>query len=472
MNRTRTNSIRQKLLNWLLILVLPSLLLGSVSAYYTASYFSNLVYDRALFRVALAVAEQVDVKNGEVKIDLPESTLKLIEFDIDDWIYYQIQDANHHVIFGYINLSPPAVMPKANQAVYYETKFKQKALHMVAFNLPLTELGANGNVTILIGENTLKRDKMANEIVAIMLVPQILLILLIIFAINLGIKRGLISLENLKQLILKRQPGDINALEEQDAPEELQPLLHAMNELLAKEKIAIDKRRNFLANAAHQLKTPLAGLKVQAEAALREKDFSHVQHALKQISNGSENLARLANQLLSLARAEPESGMNQEFEQLDLVMLVHKVSMDWVPKALDKNIDLGVKCQLKNLIINGNPLLIQELLNNLIDNAIRYNQAGANVTVGLALHDGEAALSVKDDGVGIAINDQEKVFDRFYRVLGSHENGCGLGLAIVREIANQHQASVALTYSDIKHGRGTLVTIKFKLTIEQAALGR
>ena len=472
MNRTRTNSIRQKLLNWLLILVLPSLLLGSVSAYYTASYFSNLVYDRALFRVALAVAEQVDVKNGEVKIDLPESTLKLIEFDIDDWIYYQIQDANHHVIFGYINLSPPAVMPKANQAVYYETKFKQKALHMVAFNLPLTELGANGNVTILIGENTLKRDKMANEIVAIMLVPQILLILLIIFAINLGIKRGLISLENLKQLILKRQPGDINALEEQDAPEELQPLLHAMNELLAKEKIAIDKRRNFLANAAHQLKTPLAGLKVQAEAALREKDFSHVQHALKQISNGSENLARLANQLLSLARAEPESGMNQEFEQLDLVMLVHKVSMHWVPKALDKNIDLGVKCQLKNLIINGNPLLLQELLNNLIDNAIRYNQAGANVTVGLALHDGEAALSVKDDGVGIAINDQEKVFDRFYRVLGSHENGCGLGLAIVREIANQHQASVALTYSDIKHGRGTLVTIKFKLTIEQAGLGR
>ena len=472
MNRTRTKSIRQKLLNWLLILVLPSLLLGSVSAYYTASYFSNLVYDRALFRVALAVAEQVDVKNGEVKIDLPESTLKLIEFDIDDWIYYQIQDANHHVIFGYINLSPPAVMPKANQAVYYETNFKQKALHMVAFNLPLTELGANGNVTILIGENTLKRDKMANEIVAIMLVPQILLILLIIFAINLGIKRGLISLENLKQLILKRQPGDINTLEEQDAPEELQPLLHAMNELLAKEKIAIDKRRNFLANAAHQLKTPLAGLKVQAEAALREKDFSHVQHALKQISNGSENLARLANQLLSLARAEPESGMNQEFEQLDLVMLVHKVSMDWVPKALDKNIDLGVKCQLKNLIINGNPLLLQELLNNLIDNAIRYNQAGAKITVGLALHDGEAALSVKDDGVGIAINDQEKVFDRFYRVLGSHENGCGLGLAIVREIANQHQASVALTYSDIKHGRGTLVTIKFKLTIEQAGLGR
>ena len=126
MIHTSTNSIRQKLLNWLLILLLPSFLLGSVSAYYTATYFSNLAYDRALFRVALAVAEQVTVQNGKVKIDLPESTLKLIEFDIDDWIYYQIQDTNHHVIFGYLKLSPPKVMPKPNQAVYYETSFKQR----------------------------------------------------------------------------------------------------------------------------------------------------------------------------------------------------------------------------------------------------------------------------------------------------------------------------------------------------------
>jgi two-component system sensor histidine kinase TctE len=254
----------------------------------------------------------------------------------------------------------------------------------------------------------------------------------------------------------------MQALDEHDAPEELQPLLHAMNELLAKEIIAVDKHRRFLANAAHQLKTPLAGLKVQADAALREKDLAHVQHALKQISNGSENLARLANQLLSLARVEPESGMDQKLEQLDLVALVHKVSMDWVPKALDKNIDLGVKCQPNTLMINGNTLFLQELLNNLIDNAIRYNQPGAIITVGLNLRKNEAVLSVQDDGVGIAIKDQEKVFERFYRVFGSNENGCGLGLAIVREIANQHQASVALGYSDIKHGRGTMVTVTFK----------
>lgn len=463
MRSINNNSIRQKLFNWLVILLLPAFLLGTISAYYTANYFANLAYDRALFRVALALAEQIEVKDGEMLIDFPESTLKLIEYDTDDWIYYQIQDPKHRVIVGDIGLSLPNEMPKANQAVYYEINYKQKPLHMVAFNLPLTDLHAKGNATILIGETTAKRDKMANEIIALMLVPQLLLIFLIVFVVNLGIQRGLISLEKLKQLIIKRQPGDTQPLEEEDAPEELQPLLHAMNGLLVKEKIAIDKRRHFLANAAHQLKTPLAGLKVQAEAALRETDLSHVQHALNQISSGSENLARLANQLLSLARAEPESGLDQQFEWLDLVALTHKVSAEWVPKALEKNIDLGVKCRLTALKIKGNALLLQELLNNLIDNAIRYNQAGASITVNLKTQHGNAVLSVEDDGTGIALNEQGKVFDRFYRVLGNNENGCGLGLAIVREIANQHQAKVELSFSNTQQASGTLVKVIFKL---------
>ena len=458
----KTNSIRQKLLNWLLILLLPSLLLGTVSAYYLANYFANLAYDRTLFRVALALAEQVEIKSGAMVVDLPESTLNLIEYDPDDWIYYQIQDANHHIVIGDEGLSLPQVMPKARQSVYYETKFGNRALHMVAFNLPLADLHGKGNATILIGETTAKRDKMANEIIAVMLIPQILLILLIIFLVNLGIRRGLFSLEKLKNLISQRQAGDMQPLEEHDAPEELKPLMHAMNDLLAKEKVAIDKRRHFLANAAHQLKTPLAGLKIQAETALRENDLSHVQHALRQISVGSDNLGRLANQLLSLARAEPDSGQEQSFEHVDLVLLIHDVSSEWVPKALAKNIDLGISCQLEQFNINGNAILLQELLNNLIDNAIRYNQAGSKITVSLTLLNNDAILSVQDNGAGIEQNEQEKVFERFYRVLGTKENGCGLGLAIVREIANQHHAVVELTYANAQRATGTIVKVIFK----------
>lgn len=244
-------------------------------------------------------------------------------------------------------------------------------------------------------------------------------------------------------------------------PEELQPLLHAMNELLVKERSAVDERRHFLANAAHQLKTPLAGLKIQAEAALRESDLASVQHALKQISAGSDNLARLANQLLSLARAEPEANLAQSFVVVDIVPLIHEVTADWVPTALEKNIDLGVSCSLRQFKIRGNMLLLQELLNNLIDNAIRYSPAGAKVTVCLGIDHHKVVLAVQDNGLGIAPQEQQKVFERFYRVLGTAQSGCGLGLAIVREIAHQHHAIVELAYTNQQKSLGTTVKVIF-----------
>lgn len=457
----QSNSIRQKLLNWLLILLIPSLLLGTVSAYYLANYFANLAYDRALFRTALALADEVDVQAGRMVVDLPDSALNLLEYDTDDYIYYQIQDPNHLVVLGEDELSLPKVLPAEGKSTFYDAKLDKKSLRMVALNFPLADAGANGSALVLIGETRTKRDKMAEEIIAIMLAPQIILIALIILLVNVGIRRGLISLDKLKDLISHRLPTDTHPLEESDAPEELQPLLHAMNELIIKEKVAVNERRHFLANAAHQLKTPLAGLKIQAEAALRENDLPSIQHALKQISAGSDNLARLANQLLSLARAEPESVVAQVFSTVDLVVLINEVTAEWVPKALEKNIDLGVSCTLKTQAIQGNAMLLQELLNNLIDNAIRYNQAGAKVTVSLTLVEGEIVLSVQDNGAGIALSEQKKVFERFYRVLGNAENGCGLGLAIVREIAHQHQARVELSYSNAEKAKGTLVKVIF-----------
>lgn len=465
----KTNSIRQKLLNWLLMLLLPLLLLETVSAYYLANHFANLAYDRALFRVVLALADQVEVKEGNMEVDFPDSTLDLIEYDKDDYIYYQIQDPEHHVVIGEEKLTLPKLIPSAGQHVYYDAQFNNQILRVVAFSLPLVGTnvaavnGSKANALILIGETTTKRDKMAHDIIAIMLIPQILLIALVTFLVNLGIKRGLISLEKLKDLVARRLPTDTHPLEEQDAPQELQPLLHAMNDLLVKEKAAVDERRHFLANAAHQLKTPLAGLKIQAEAALREKDLDSVQHALQQISAGSDNLGRLANQLLSLARAEPESNHALAFSPLDLVELMNEVTAEWVPKALEKNIDLGVNCALQKLEISGNNVLLQELLNNLIDNAIRYSPAYAKVTVSLKQNDHDAVLSVQDNGLGIALHEQHKVFERFYRVLGTAASGCGLGLAIVREIAHQHQARVELGYADVAQLKGTLVKVIFKL---------
>jgi two-component system sensor histidine kinase TctE len=461
----KTNSIRQKLFNWLLILLLPLLILGKFYAYYMASYFANLAYDRTLFRVALALADQVEVRNGQMVVDLPQSTLNLIEYDKDDWIYYQIQDQYRHLLIGDEKLLPPKRMPAPGKHVYYNAKLDGKELRIVAFNLPLDGTSASGNATILIGETTTKREIMANEILTVMLIPQVILVILLILLVYVGIKRGLISLDQLKEQIARRLPHDTRAIEEQSAPQEIQPLVHAMNDLLIKVKGAVDEKHQFIANAAHQLKTPLAGLKIQAEAALREQDIASVQHALQQISTASDNLGRLANQLLSLARAEPNQYSDKDFSEVDLIQLVNEVTADWVPKALEKAIDLGVNCSLNKLMLNGNPVLLHELLNNLIDNAIRYSPRGSKITVGLQSLDGQVILSVQDNGPGIANSEQDKVFERFYRVLGTDENGCGLGLAIVREISHQHQAQVQLTYTDIKKSIGTKVKVIFPIGI-------
>lgn len=459
----KINSIRQRLFNWLLILLLPLLILGKFYSYYMANYFANLAYDRTLFRVALALADQVEVRNGQMVVDLPQSTLNLIEYDKDDWIYYQIQDQYHHLLIGDEKLSPPKRMPAPGKHVYYNAKLDGKDLRIVAFNLPLTGTSATGNATILIGETTTKRETMADEIITVMLIPQVILVILLVLLVYVGIKRGLISLDQLKEQIARRLPHDTRPIEEKTTPQELQPLVHAMNDLLIKVKGAVDERQQFIANAAHQLKTPLAGLKIQAEAALREKDMGSVQHALKQISTGSDNLGRLASQLLSLARAEPRQPHMEEYSEVDLVRLIHEVTAEWVPKALEKSIDLGVKCDLSRLVLLGNPLLLQELLNNLIDNAIRYSPRGSKITVSLKSSPDEAVLSVQDNGPGIADSEQNKVFERFYRVLGTDESGCGLGLAIVREIAHQHDGQVQLSYTDVKKSIGTTVKVVFPI---------
>jgi two-component system sensor histidine kinase TctE len=289
----------------------------------------------------------------------------------------------------------------------------------------------------------------------------VLLIILVTLLVYLGIRRGLISLVKLKDLIAQRLPTDTHPLDERDAPQELQPVLHAINDLLVKVKASVDQRHQFIANAAHQLKTPLAGLKIQAQAALREQDLASVHHALTQISSASDNLARLANQLLSLARAEPEANQVQAFAAVDLVQLIYEVTAGWVPKALEKQMDLGVSVDLPQLHVSGNAILLQELLNNLIDNAIRYNPARTKITVSLHLVDHQPVLSVQDNGLGISVDEQQKVFERFYRVLGTAENGCGLGLAIVREIARQHRARTELSYTNSEQASGTSVRVIF-----------
>jgi two-component system sensor histidine kinase TctE len=242
-----------------------------------------------------------------------------------------------------------------------------------------------------------------------------------------------------------------------------------MNDLLSRLEATLLAQKRFVADAAHQLKTPLAGLRTQAELAMRGEPQANTQASLEQIIAGTTRATRLVNQLLLMANAENPNTM--EMSKIDLTHLAQDHIHKWIHVALQKNIDLGFEGSNQPLYIRGQSLLLGEALNNLIDNAIRYTPAHGHITVSLHAHGERVVLAVEDSGPGIAPEERERVFDRFYRVLGSGVDGSGLGLAIVREIALRHEASVVITdthrkYSDPKT-TGTRIELLFSSMLQR-----
>jgi two-component system sensor histidine kinase TctE len=292
-----------------------------------------------------------------------------------------------------------------------------------------------------------------------MLLPELLLIGLVGALVWYGVARGLKPLAALQREIGNRSHRDLSPLPEQNAPGEVRSLIRAMNGLLARLSEALSAQQRFIADAAHQLRTPLAGLKTQTELALRQKELDEVRHTLQQINTATGQTTHLVNQLLSLARAEPGANRAQAQQPINLGDLARETTTEWVPRAIERNIDLGFDASAGAANIEGDTLLIKEMLGNLLDNALRYTQRGGQVTVRVAAARNQVMLGIEDNGPGIPAAERERVFERFHRVLGGSAEGCGLGLAIVREIAQSHNADVSLGPG--AGGSGTLVTVAF-----------
>lgn len=461
-------SLRNQLFSWLLVLLLPLIFISAIAGYYLASQYTNLAYDKSLYRTALALADQVSLEALGAQVNLPQIAKDILEFDEDDDIYIRILGPRGDLLTTHSYLPLPSTYPKADQSQYYYATLNGEQLRVVIYTLPISpETAAStsqNSVYVMVGESLTKRAEMANEILFSMLIPQLIIIVLVSGLLFFGIKRGLHPLNKLKTDLSQRNLNDLSPIDNSKAPTELRPLLNAFNDLLARVSGGISKEQRFIADAAHQLKTPLAGLKTQAELALREKNPDKIAHALGQINQASGNLSHMINQLLVLSKAEPDGATYLTFTPVDLCQLAQAVTGDWVAVALQKNIDLGFESTgllagNKTVIVNGNALLLRELMNNLIDNAIRYTPAGGRITVGLRLENKTAIFYVQDNGIGLAAESQALVFERFYRVLGTQQEGCGLGLTIVQEIAERHGAIVSVTSEG--EGKGTLFLVRF-----------
>jgi two-component system, OmpR family, sensor histidine kinase TctE len=430
--KIRQPSLARLLLLQLLPLMAAILITGAGVVYFVANREATVAYDRALMDESIAVASQVEIVNNSLRLQLPAIAEKVLLIDGYDKLFYEVIDRDGKTVAGNVELPRPT-RPFEDGKLYYDGSLNGKALRIAALSSD-----RNGTpFTVLFAETKLKRDWVLGEIVLAMLVPEALLIIATIFMIRTSIRHGLASIQPLRDELVRRTHTDLSQLPLKGIPEEIYPIFAEVNELLARLSNSLDANRRFVADASHQLRTPIAALQAEAEMALRSNDPGE---SLKRIVAGTQRITHLAHQLLTLSRLEPEQ--THSHKPVDLAQLTRDAADRWMPLAISRGIDLGF--ELETARVMGDPLWLEELASNLIDNALLYTPSGGIVTVRCGSNDGQASWEVEDSGPGIPAKERERVFERFYRLDTTGVDGCGLGLAIVREIAHNHKASITI----------------------------
>jgi len=443
-----TTSIRRRLLVFLVgALLLMGVVAGGVT-YWVALRSANDAYDRSLLDPALDIADYIRIDSTGAHLDLPQKALEVLVYDHADTVIYQVRSDNGVIINGDADL-PPAPEMGLGEHQFFDGSSRGQRIRLIAYRAP------NGYV-VQVGETLNKRDRTARELLLAALVPTLLFAAASIGLAWLGVARGLRPLAHMRTELLGRSPRDLRPIAEASAPIEIAPVVDAFNELLRQLQASSTMQQRFLADAAHQLRTPLAGLQMHLELMMRRDLAPDVRSEVQRMHGATIRASRLANQLLALAKAESVADQGKRMEEVDLMTIAGNAAQAWSAMAIERHIDLGFA--LAPAPVLGDPSLLTELLDNLIDNALRYTPAEGAVTVGTGVRNGKPMLTVEDTGPGIAAPERAKVFERFYRIAGTKGDGSGLGLAIVKEIVDRHKGFVAI---DSCEGQGARICVSF-----------
>jgi len=449
-------SLRSYLMQRLLISLYLLWIVSTGVGYFATINYANEPYDLVLLQRANAVAEQLQLGSGHERLDVIPSLPDGSDLGMPDRVLYTVTDSEGRKLAGNGNTLRPLSYRRDRPGPLFSNGEREgQKTRMVSLTFP----SKNGILQLHVSETTQQRQALIRGILANIVVPQLLLTLIALAVVWYGLTQGMRPLDRLRREVVNRRRDDLSQLDESKAPAEVRPLIVAVNDLLERLKQVMAAQQRFVADAAHQLRTPFAGLKTQSELALRTNDAEQKQHALKHIHTSTKHGIRLVNQLLALARAEPGGQSADSFTVLDLNQLAQECTVNWVQMALEKNIDIGYEGASRAVEIRGDANSLMEMLNNLIDNAIRYTPAGGHITVSVNESEQDAELCVEDNGPGIEPQHRERVFERFYRILGSGQSGSGLGLAIVAEVAKRHGAVPKLDAG--KNGIGTKISIRF-----------
>jgi two-component system sensor histidine kinase TctE len=431
-------TIRRRLL---LILLAPLTLLlsfGIALDYSAGTSPLNGAFDQALANEALAVAAQLHARaDGRIEFDLSPQAVEVLRSDKYDSVYFLVRGANGEFFGGDDGL--PAAPDGDVNPTFRDAEFAGHAIRAATYRVA----NAAGQIAVTVAETTHKRQHARRRMLTGIILSDVVQLAGILALVWLGVRLGLRPLLSLRAQIDRRSARDLAPLDETDVPGEVRPLTRALNRLFATVHASAQGQLQFLANAAHQLRTPLAGLQTQIELLIQDPTAVELRAPLKGMLDGTRRLGHTANQLLALARAEPTAAAAADFHVLDLRELAEEAVAGQFDLALQRHIDLGVEAS--NARVLGSRWLLREVLLNLVGNALAYTPANGRVTVRCGQTEAavpQPFIEVEDDGPGIAPEQRARVVERFYRAPGTSGDGCGLGLAIVEEISRAHRAEL------------------------------
>lgn len=433
MNPPTGLSLRRQLLLWLL---LPQLVLwagGGLLAYRFALSYAEKGIDQSLTQSVRALARQVKPIGSGLLIDFPKAAQDVLEQDPKDRLSYMVSSPPGKFVLGNQKLPQPEMSSQqADTPLLYRGSVDGKPLRIVALDLNYGDNTSPQTLRVQVGKSLQVQERIARELVADMLVPLLALGVLLSLLVYGGIRRGLAPLTRLTAQLEDRSITEREPIGATQAPSEVHALVKAINGLLEEVAHHVHQEKRFLDDAAHQLRTPLAGLISQVELAQQEARDPALAERLTKVHTGAQRSAHLVHQLLTLARTEN----HLHRAPVDLAALAREVAREWTPRALAAGMDLGYEGEA-SLMIRGDGLQLREALTNLIDNALRYTPSGSAITLRVHRQHTGALVAVEDNGPGLTDEEMAHVFQRFWR--GRQQpGGCGLGLSIVREIARRH----------------------------------
>lgn len=453
--RRSPQGLRQRLILALLLPMLLILIGSSTLDFHTAGKMADQTHDQALADTVFDLESHIGSKKDSGFLDLGEEAQAILRSNAPDTLFFSVRDARGVTLAGDTDLSIFPSPAGSRQIAFSDADYRGQQVRVAL--LRITRAG--GDFVITVAETTLRRQQSRQRILAAMVLPTLAVIIATLLVVVLGVRQGLLPLRAVENEIARRSANDLSEIDLASAPLEIHPMLGRLNELFALLQKSSQIQQRFIADAAHQLRTPLAGLQNQLDLAAGEGAFGDNPERRERIEEATRRISHLLSQLLAYAQTEAANPAVVGQQPVPLQPLLENAASEFIDAALAKDIDLGF--EIAPASVYGVPWMLHEALANLIDNALRYTPAGGVVTVRCGSEGAAPFIEVDDSGPGIPEAQRQNVFERFYRMPGTPGDGCGLGLPIVREIAQLHHAEVELLASP---AGGLRVRIRFAQT--------